>query len=406
MSWQPLLDGVLKDRALECVGTILDDLSAPRPALGMDSSLASGAAGLAILFAEKGIRTLFPEWGPDSFFASEPSLYCGLAGVGWAMSHLQDHIPGFDQDEDLAELDDALLHHLETSPWRDDFDLISGLVGIGVYALKRLPRPNAVSCLERLIEHLAETAIQRPEGITWWTNPSWLSLEDQQRFPNGYFNLGLAHGVPGVIALLGQACAARVGVTLARPLLEEAVRWLLSQQKPGGFPDRVLPEVDEGPARLAWCYGDTSVAVALLGAARCVDEPSWEHEALAILRRACHRPPEQSGVVDAGLCHGAAGLGHLFNRTFQATHQPHLADAARFWFERTLQMRRRGHGVGGFESWALGDDGDLSWVAEPGLLTGAAGVAFALLAAVSATEPSWDRVLMVAIPPARSGSQP
>ena len=38
-------------------------------------------------------------------------------------------------------------------------------------------------------------------------------------------------------------------------------------------------------------------------------------------------------------------------------------------------------------------------MSEPGFLTGAAGIALALLAAVSDVEPAWDRVLLVSIPP-------
>jgi hypothetical protein len=38
-------------------------------------------------------------------------------------------------------------------------------------------------------------------------------------------------------------------------------------------------------------------------------------------------------------------------------------------------------------------------VADPGILTGAAGVALALLAAATPIEPSWDRMLLVSIPP-------
>jgi len=33
--------------------------------------------------------------------------------------------------EQLAEIDDVLLNHLDRSPWGDYFDLISGLVGWG-----------------------------------------------------------------------------------------------------------------------------------------------------------------------------------------------------------------------------------------------------------------------------------
>ena len=86
---------------------------------------------------------------------------------------------------------------------------------------------------------------------------------------------------------------------------------------------------------------------------------------------------------------GAAGLGHLFNRMFQATGEKCLAQAARFWFERTLRMRRPGRGVGGYEAWQLDDDGQVTWIADPGLLTGAAGIALALLATATPVEPAW-----------------
>jgi hypothetical protein len=41
----------------------------------------------------------------------------------------------------------------------------------------------------------------------------------------------------------------------------------------------------------------------------------------------------------------------------------------------------------------------MGWRAEPGLLTGTAGVGLALLAATTPIEPAWDRALLVAIPP-------
>src|SRR5262249_61152253 len=99
-----------------------------------------------------------------------------------------------------------------------------------------------------------------------------------------------------------------------------------------------------------WCYGDPGVAAALLGAARGVAEPGWEAAALAIARRAAERPSAEAGIKDAALCHGCAGLGHLFNRMSQATGEPELAEAARAWFERTLAMRHPGRPLGGGEA--------------------------------------------------------
>jgi hypothetical protein len=133
---------------------------------------------------------------------------------------------------------------------------------------------------------------------------------------------------------------------------------------------------------------------------------------LAIAHRAAERPFEEAGIKDAALCHGCAGLGHLFNRTFQATGEPELAQAARAWFERTLAMRHPGRGIGGYEAWQPDAAGSTARSADPGLLNGATGIALALLAATTPIEPAWDRILLVAIPPrapsevARSGFLP
>jgi len=414
-----LLDGALRNRALEVVDEITDNLRADWPPSGdrivvASPSLAGGAAGLVVLFAyladarsgtddeAAAARWLDQAIDAVSDQPMEASLYGGLTGVGWAAAHLGKLLPGLDREDVNDEIDETLLEHLGQSPWPDEYDLIGGLVGFGVYAVERLPRSTAAACLECVIDHLAQTAERRPEGTTWWTNPAWLIPEAREQFPRGYYNLGLAHGVPGVIALFGCACAAGVAMGKVRPLLDGAVRWLLAQQRtegPAAFPGWVGPAIPTVPARLAWCYGDLGLAVALLWAARSVGEADWEAKALAIARRAAEWPAEQSGVVDAGLCHGAAGVGHLFNRLFQATGEACFAEAAGFWLERTLALRQPGRGIAGYLSWSPGADGALNWLAEPGLLTGAAGIALALLAAATPIEPAWDRLLLASVPP-------
>jgi lantibiotic modifying enzyme len=411
MSWQPLLEGGLKAQAMESIAVILEALSTRERDLESSPSLAGGTAGLAVLhgyLAQAGGGQDHAALAAEllqratAAVADDPgsaSLYGGLAGVGWALAHFQGRLPRLDAEDELAEIDEALLEHLDQSPWPETYDLIDGLAGFGVYALERGTRPGAVACLERVIDRLAETAEHREDGITWESRQEWLPEKYQHLYPHRYYNLGLAHGVPGVVALLGQACAAGVAVGKARPLLDGTVRWLLAQQTPEGFPSGVEKDQAKQPARLAWCYGDPGVAASLLWAARLVNEPTWEREALAIAVRAAGRPVDKSGVVDAGLCHGAAGLGHLFNRMCQVTREECLAQAARFWFEQTLKMPRPGKGVGGYEAWQLDDDQKVTWIADPGLLTGASGIALALLAATTDMEPAWDRMLLVAIPP-------
>jgi len=259
-----------------------------------------------------------------------------------------------------------------------------------------------VAILQRVIDHLEETAESNEQGVTWLTRPELLPEWQRKLSPHGYYNLGLAHGAPGVIALLGQAVAANIATAQARPLLEGAVSWLLAQKLPESagrstFPSWVGPSVTPQDCRLAWCYGDAGIAAALFGAARRAGETAWEREALAIARRAADREPETCGAMDGGLCHGAAGLAHIFNRIYQATGEAWIKDAATSWFERLLEMRRPSEGIGGYCAVNL-SDGEMRWKKDPGLLTGAAGIALALLAAITPVEPAWDRMLLVSIP--------
>jgi hypothetical protein len=98
--------------------------------------------------------------------------------------------------------------------------------------------------------------------------------------------------------------------------------------------------------------------------------------------------------VDANLCHGAAGVAHIFHRLYRATADRRFADAARHWFGRTLAMRVPGRGFAGFRDYDGSEGGRTRWVTDPGLL-GAGGVALTLVAAVTGAEPAWDRLLLL-----------
>ena len=381
------------------------------------ASLAGGAGGLAVFYGylsrcglasrhrRTALRFLKQSGDAVATVTMPPSLYSGFSGVAWAMEHLREQLLESDEGDSLEAVDGALKDFVNRPGWSEDYDLVSGLVGLGVYALERLPAPAATACLEGVVDRLDETARRRGGGITWHTAPELLPPWQRKVSPSGYYNLGLAHGVPGVIAVLGAACAAGAKPRKARRLLDGAVAWLLRQKRRGKGDSRfsgwTAPRAPRDSCRSAWCYGDPGVAAALFCAARSVGEKAWEEEALEIARGAATRPPEEAGVVDAGLCHGAAGLGHVFNRLYQATGDPILARAARTWFDRTLAMRQPGRGVAGFPAQAVREDGTRYWEDDPGLLTGAAGVALALLAATTSIEPAWDRMLLLSTGAAR-----
>ena len=199
-----------------------------------------------------------------------------------------------------------------------------------------------------------------------------------------------------MIGFLAQVVAAGIALPNAKRLLDGAVNWLQAQAIDGGtFPAILVDDVPPTGTRLAWCYGDLGVASVLALAGQRCGESRWLTAAADLAARAAARPVEHSGVVDSGICHGAAGAAHLFNRLYQSSGDVMLRTAAREWIDRTLKFRRSGDGIGGFLTRWEDDNREVSWRRDPGLLTGAAGVGLVLLAAVSDVEPCWDSCLLL-----------
>jgi lantibiotic biosynthesis protein len=409
--WQPVLEGPLAKSAAESVRAIAARL---RETTGSSkASLALGHAGLAVFFGylpndlldadAREVSESYLDLAAEAV-ASQPmsaSLFPGFTGVAWALEHLGARNPGAAADDPSAEIDEALERLLEKSPWTGPYELAGGLVGIGAYALERLPRPRAAQCLAHVVDRLHELAEELPGGVAWRTGARFLTLATPQQCPNGYFDLGVAHGVPGAICILAAAAQAGIAPEKCRRTAGQAVRWLwrqrLGEAAHSLFPPFVASELAARPSRSAWCYGDAGVAAALLTAARASGDRELERRSIEVARAVASRPAERCGVVDAALCHGATGLGHIFNRFFQHTGEPLFADASRNWFSRAMQMRRPGQGIGGYLSAENNADGGLDWVEDASLLTGAAGIGLALLAATTATEPAWDRMLLISM---------
>jgi lantibiotic modifying enzyme len=405
-AWVPLLSGAVADRARAAVDAIAQELSL-LPVY--DAGLGAGAAGRALFFGY--LEQAFPNHGhgavaerflDDAFTRlesapSKPALYGGYVGVAWVAQHLRQFARFREDPDPEGEVEQALTEHLTSDSWNGNYDLIGGLVGIGVYALERRESAQARSCLQAVVQKLAASATFTSPGATWLTPPERLQGPIRESCPAGYFNLGVAHGVPGVIALLSVA----EGCGVPEGLVAEAVEWLLRQRLaedsdfpawlPAGAPNAVLT-----PARLAWCYGDAGVAAALALAARASGSPTWLRAAHSIARAASQRAVEMTGVIDACLCHGSAGLAHVFARLARSLGDPSFDAVALGWYERTLMYRKGGVGVGGFcARGSVPRSAGEPTRADSSFLSGSLGIGLVLLSAIAPIAPNWDRVLLL-----------
>lgn len=358
-----------------------------------DPSLSRGGVGAAWLLAESGEarhrstarRLLACAAEQLATRAPNLALFAGSTGLQWTLDALSAVLYEEPPDAD-AELDRVLAAALRADRWQGHHDLVSGLVGLGVYALANPRAGRRTDLCAAILDQLEHTAIRpAPDQATWISDRSLFAHDARERFPRGRIDLGLAHGVPGVAAWLADvAIHPELAPALqqrAAHLLDAAVTWLLARREPAehphGFPYFVEPggeAVATPRVRLAWCYGDLGVAWALVKAARARDRADWAEAAHVTGARAAARDPTDSGVSDPWLCHGGAGVAHVFACLARTTGDPIFTGAARQWWQHALALELR---------------------TSPALLEGAAGLGLALCAAISDARPRWNAMLLL-----------
>ncbi|GAA0908543.1 hypothetical protein Vau01_036020 [Virgisporangium aurantiacum] len=254
------------------------------------------------------------------------SLYAGAPAIAFALRTADhpayaDAIDALDAHIDVLtrrRLDRA--HDRITSgqlPALREFDLISGLTGIGTYLLHRpddgLLR-EVLSYLVRLTESLDHEGETLPG---WWTSngpddrpsPDW---------PGGHANLGMAHGIAGPLALLSTAMNRRITVLGHRDAIIRICTWLdrwrLTDPHPRwpGIVRRTGQITDHLPQRPSWCYGTPGLARAQQLAGIALGDTDRQKEAEGALAGCLTN--ELDLLNDASLCHGWAGLLHATRR--------------------------------------------------------------------------------------------
>ncbi|HTR52494.1 MAG TPA: lanthionine synthetase LanC family protein [Kofleriaceae bacterium] len=355
--WEPLLEGAHAEQACAVIDDIARRLDSPAPQPGLKH-----AAGRALLFSYLDrAEALDIQLEAASAAADRDGAWLleGATGVAFALAHL-----GCDVE---AEIDHALGEAIEPTSLHE---LGRGVAGVGIYALEHMPASTRL--LERVIAWLDEHALRAERGRYFFTPGASFGPLLRELHPEGGIDLGVPHGHAGVIAVAG--AAASWNISGARSLYEDLVAYLWTQAQPESVRFRAVVGAPQG--RLAWCYGDAGTATAVYAAARAAGDHDTCAQAIELARRATTLSPENVGVVEASLCHGTAGLAHLYNRFAQATGDDFFARAARDYYLRALAMP--------LSEWS-------------DLLEGQLGVALALTAATTAVEPAWDRALAITV---------
>jgi len=448
--WKPALTGELATAALCAARDVAQRLRArehveaaaaaareqtafPRSTHWIPYTISQGYAGLAVLwgyldscFAEEGWDITGREHLELAVRSAEASaqlplgLFSGLSGLAfgaWQLSRggtrYQRLLARLDEaicDQAIAMADDVRARHNGVTV--GDFDVISGLSGVGAYLLCRHDRPDTAAALSSVIDALVQLASVET-NVPRWLTPYELLWDESMKevYPHGNLNCGLAHGIPGPLAFLSQSL--RSGSTV--PGLKEAIAhmadWLCENRFDDvwgiNWPTAVPLERVEGPAggelrsasarsapdgpsRCAWCYGSPGIARSLWLAGEALDRDDYRSLAVASMEDVFRRPVAARRIDSPTFCHGVAGLLAIALRFASDTGSAIFIEQSHTLVKQILDSYQPESALG-FRNLEVADHE----MDQPGLLDGSPGVALVLLAAATNVEPTWDRLFLL-----------
>ena len=296
------------------------------------------------------------------------------------------------------------------------YDLMNGLSG-SLRVLLDEPSAEAETVTKETASYLCSRILARStSGHPGWWVPADLqpTADDAESYPYGDLNLGLAHGMPGVVSAL-----VSVGETqVLTPEIEDALtfasrwalRWIQTEGNTRYWPARVPAEFDNDPAaapsfftRAAWCYGTPGVAISMMRAGRLLGDSELTERATEALLSHLDLPEAEWRLDGPTVCHGYAGVVQVLYRCWRITRDARLRTLANRLAETLTTTMADLEAPFVFQHWV--PDSPDGWRSATkhrhlncaGLLEGAAGVACVLLAVSDSAEPDltadWDRIL-------------
>ena len=346
-------------------------------------------------FATKGFSIITDIVNDINKGYANPSFCSGLAGFGWYLETLVD-------ERILKRKDIELLNALDNYIYRSmykyicdgNFDYLHGGIGTALYFIKRLHKNSSKKNLEEFIAILEDKGTRFKDGSMAWQ--SQLSLNDNLKG----FNFGMSHGQASIISFLQQCYIKGICKIKVRDMLFRSIQYLISnttndKNAVNYFPDWIHPDNTKNfNSRLAWCYGDLGIAMALYNAAGITNDGTLKKFSLEILQHSTgRRNLQKEGVIDAGICHGAFGIAHIFNRCFINTENEIFKITSDYWFNEGLKMSTFPDGYAGYKTWYTPAYG--GWQPNASLIEGITGIGLSILSRISFTKPDWDKCLLL-----------
>lgn len=322
----------------------------------------------------------------------ESHTFCsGLAGILYLFKYLKENdFVDIDINDAQIAFDDYLITKMRQDIARKHYDFMHGALGVGLYFLKKGTNDDAIN---ELIEYLYNTAEKDPLNKII----KWKSLIDIKTNKYGY-NIALSHGISSIIIFLCRALNKDAQNEKLLEMLNGAVNYILSQQINPHIHGSCFPSqsIENGfplfKSRLAWCYGDLGAGLALWHAGKTVDNKEWEKKGMEVLLYSAKRlTRSETAVMDAGICHGSAGIAMIYRRLYIETGNPVFSKATDYWIEQTLKFSEGEDVLSDYMPYRSDEVKEYSY----NLLEGISGIGLVILDRLNDDNQKWDEMFLI-----------
>lgn len=321
----------------------------------------------------------------------------GIAGFTWLVKYLINQNLIDEGTIDTSETDFLIYKSALNDCEHKHYDFLDGMIGKAMIFLDDSSKQDYLFDLTKKLIDFSEKENGRITWFDYYTSkiPNSNSAVNQTNF-------GMAHGIPSILFFLALVYERGLLKNILDEVLISASNSLLEEEIATGESCFSYDSNSQGSSRLAWCYGDLGVALALIKVSDVLNNSAIRFEALRILEKSSLRRLEDSGIksdlslnrIEKGFCHGVAGISHMFNRlcarfhTFEA-----LAVANSYWLDKLLESAEVNESYFSFEK----GKGRSQWYHDTSLLSGSAGIGLVLMSHIDKGLPKWDRCLFTDI---------
>lgn len=323
---------------------------------------------------------------------SDLSYSTGITGFLWTLENLSIHQY---IDIDLSDFKEAIhpiLNDYMMNKMKDgDFDFLHGALGVANYFLDQRDS-TSIKWIRQFNHELLSKATLHPDDTLSFTS---------NVYPDGktvkVINFGLSHGMASIIYYL-QRCLQHT--ELNTPQLRKELQQVISYYRKNQnnlsvegsyFASWISPSGSKPSSRLAWCYGDLGIGLALLLAAETLNDNELKAYSIEILKSTTMRTDmKKEGVLDAGICHGSAGLMKIYRNVYRKTNIAEFKTTGDYWLQKTLQFAAHSSGPGGYKKFEQN-----KYQNDCGLLEGVTGIGIVLLEDLMDKALPWEKSLML-----------